>query len=336
MKVERPTEVAIRTYRYLRMGMVAAIALIGVSVALEMLDSSGCFQQSFSAYYYTPARGVFAGALIAIALGMIAVLGSTPVEDAFLNLGGLLAPIVAFVPSGSANYCSVVGPGGKELDKLQSTDTAQQRADGVVANARAAIDNNVAALLWVVGFALVGLVFVSFLRKERGFKAKLPREGVYILSYLLASLFWVVAFVSFWQFTDKFYAWAHFTAAVLLFVCIFIVVLNNAYDRAVKRGPGPGRSRKLPALPRRLSTALWDRYGMLALAMVLSVIFVVTVGPSQFPDHRTLVIEALLIGLFGIFWVLQTIELRRHGLRVRTATSEETQADTTSSPADGG
>ena len=340
MREERPGDVAVRTYLYLRLGMVAAIILIGVSVLLEMWGSSGCFQKSFSAYYYTPARGVFVGGLVAVALGMIVVWGSSVVEDAFLNLGGLLVPIVAFVPTGSATYCSVVGPAGNELDELSSKATAQRTADQVVTSAQAAIDNNVAALLWVVGIALIALivlVLASFLRTDGGFNAKLPRQRVYVFSYVLASLFWLATFVIYWKFRDEFYAGAHFTAAVLLFACIFIVVLANAFERVGKLPPDEGALTWLRMLPKRLWMALRDRYGLVVLGMVVSVIFVVTVGPSLFPDHRTLVIEALLFGLFGLFWVLQTVELRKDGLRVVTTTSEgtATHANTTSQAAGG-
>ena len=55
---------------------------------------------SVSAYYYTPAQAFFVGGLIGLGACMIALKGTNPVEDVFLNLGGVFAVIVALVPTG--------------------------------------------------------------------------------------------------------------------------------------------------------------------------------------------------------------------------------------------
>ena len=116
MRYEEPPQVALKTYRYLRLGMVAVLAALAISVVLELWNTSGCLQRSISAYYYTPTHAVFVGALVALALAMITLLGNTPIEDAFLNLAGLFAPVVAFVPTSDANYCSLLTPLGVSLD----------------------------------------------------------------------------------------------------------------------------------------------------------------------------------------------------------------------------
>jgi hypothetical protein len=56
-------------------------------------------QESISAYYFTPTHSIFVGGLVAIGVALIAVKGSTDLEDALLNVAGVLAPIVAFVPT---------------------------------------------------------------------------------------------------------------------------------------------------------------------------------------------------------------------------------------------
>ena len=62
-----------------------------------------------SAYYYTPAQAIFVGALIGLAACMIALKGTTPVEDVFLNLGGVFAAVVAIVPTArDADYQAAV------------------------------------------------------------------------------------------------------------------------------------------------------------------------------------------------------------------------------------
>jgi hypothetical protein len=87
-----------KTYRYLRLALVALVALIMTAVALEW-GRTHCLQTSISAYYYTPARSIFVGSLVAIGVALIAIRGRSDGEDALLNLAGMLAPVVAFVPT---------------------------------------------------------------------------------------------------------------------------------------------------------------------------------------------------------------------------------------------
>jgi hypothetical protein len=109
---------AIKTYRYLRISMVGAVALLGVSVVIERTNVD-CWQTSVSAYYYTPVRSVFVGVLMAIGLCLIVIKGSTPWEDATLNAAGMLAPVVAVVPTTDVGVCWSQSPG-----RLPSTTTA--------------------------------------------------------------------------------------------------------------------------------------------------------------------------------------------------------------------
>ena len=47
----------IKTYRYLRIGMIGAVVLLAASIGIER-SKVDCWQTSISAYYYTPARAV--------------------------------------------------------------------------------------------------------------------------------------------------------------------------------------------------------------------------------------------------------------------------------------
>ena len=115
------------TYRYLRLSMVLLTLVLAVSVVIESVRSRAVLD-SISAYYYTPAQGVFVGALVAIGIGLIALRGRTEVEDVALNLAGMFAPAVAFVPT----------PQGRPADF-----------------STAGIDNNMPALLVGGGVAVV-------------------------------------------------------------------------------------------------------------------------------------------------------------------------------------
>ena len=99
----------IKTYRYLRLAMVTMLVLLGAGVLIERFDNAaGCFQPSISDYYYTPAQAVFVAGLVTIGICMIALKGSTEWEDILLNLGGMLAPVVAFVPTPQGATCASV------------------------------------------------------------------------------------------------------------------------------------------------------------------------------------------------------------------------------------
>ncbi|MGK2876413.1 MAG: hypothetical protein ACSLEW_12360 [Nocardioides sp.] len=92
-----PVPAAVTTYRYLRSALLALLAAIGTSIGIETVRDG--WQTSLSAYYYTPAGPVFVGALCAIGVCLIALRGFTDAEDVCLNLAGISAPMVAFVPT---------------------------------------------------------------------------------------------------------------------------------------------------------------------------------------------------------------------------------------------
>ena len=96
--VVEPRQAAIETYRYLRVGIVALALLLALAVVGEIVVGDAGLLGSISAYYFTPVRDVFVGVLVALGLGLIVIRGRG-VEDVLLNLAGMLAPVVAFVPT---------------------------------------------------------------------------------------------------------------------------------------------------------------------------------------------------------------------------------------------
>jgi len=86
----------IKTWRYLRLAIVTLVLGLAAAVIWEWhLAPHECLQQSISAYFYTPARGMFTGALIGIGVCLICIRGTTNAEDTALNLAGIFAPLVA-------------------------------------------------------------------------------------------------------------------------------------------------------------------------------------------------------------------------------------------------
>jgi hypothetical protein len=266
----------IKTYRYLRIAMVSLVITLAAAVAHEMFEKNGdCFQTSISAYWYTPAQAIFVGTLIAIGVCMIALKGNTEWEDIFLNIAGMLAPVVALVPTPGSGKCATV-----------LVDSAETRA---------AVENNITAL-FVVG--VVGwLVALFFARKDRTPGSK-SAYGLAVAAVLLvAGIVWFEK--GFESFLDN----AHYTAALTMFGFIVLVVVWNAWQYAVRLAPTPGRS------------GYANRYAAIAVLMVGSAVAMGGYAWVAGWDHAVLWIEGVLITLFATFWLVQTRELWGEGVR---------------------
>ena len=295
---------ALRTYSLLRMGMVAVVVSLGVSVLFEVSRSSGCAQRSISAYYYTPVHAVFVGVLVTMGVCLVALKGNTDGEDVLMNLAGMLAPVVAFVPTSDANFCGI-------------SNASQQAANGdptqLVLVAHQAIDNNIRTLGVIIAVALIGVVpavvtdsgWAALLRKKPG---PWYRDVTFCVPYGLAVALWLIGAGVFAWGRDTFYHHAHMWSATTLFAFVIIVVCASAWDKREDWQKGGGK----PDANRRWM--LW--YGGIAGLMIVAAIVIPVVGKAAsgwIGDHWVLLIEATLIGLFGVFWVLQTIDRRDEG-----------------------
>src|SRR4051794_16207326 len=74
-----------RTYRVLRLALAMMALAILVAMVIERSRAPG-WETSISAYYYTAARPIFIGAMIAIGGFLISIKGRTNIEDISLNL----------------------------------------------------------------------------------------------------------------------------------------------------------------------------------------------------------------------------------------------------------
>jgi hypothetical protein len=252
---------------------------LGAAVAHEALDVAGdCLKSSISAYYYSPVRGFFVSALMAIGVCLVCLQGSTALEDALLNLAGMLAPVVALVPTPyEANNC----PSASRNDHSSSPDVA----------------NNMTALLVLGGIALVVTIALAARNGE-------SRE--IWLGILGAVLLWAATAAVFVASRGLFERKAHYAAAIVMFLAIIVVVSINALHfgrRELAQGDGAGRG------------VYANRYAVIAVSMVVSVAVVLTWKWTAGFEHWVLAIEAALIALFAAFWVAQTAELWNRGLR---------------------
>lgn len=261
---------ALRTWRYLRLAMVAVVVAIGVAVLHEHLHTHPrCFQPSISAYYYTPARNVLVGGLVTIGVCLYCLRGAGDVDDVLLNLAGVLAPLVAFVPIPDTGTCATVLAG-----------TAGRATD---------VATDVTALL-AVDAAALALVAVLHLFGSPG-GGRVGRVG-----YGVAVLLWLLATGTFLLARPTFLHLAHYVAAVLMFTAILGVVVLTALRAA-------------PAsTPRRMR----NRYGLIAALMVGAAVVSGVAGLLHWA-YWIIVLEAALIVLFAVFWVLQTVQGWRAG-----------------------
>jgi hypothetical protein len=269
---------AVKTYRYVRLSMIALVLGLAAAVVVERLKvHPGCFQHSISAYYYTPVRGMFVGGLLGISVCLVALRGNNDLEDALLNLAGMLAPVVALVPTPNQGSCS--------------------SSPGAGGDRTANVYNNMTALFVLGAVGLVATVWL--LAKEDA-----PPRSHWVGAAFAITL-WVAAVLVFAFARDFFLRNAHYTAAITMFAGIFAVVVRNAL----------GFHRKQVAKGEPTPPPYANRYAVIAGLMVAGAgamaVWNLTVGW----DHAVLFIEGTLIALFGTFWVIQTEELWDGGVR---------------------
>lgn len=267
---------AITTYRYLRIGMIGLVVMLGVSILLERAEVD-CWQTSVSAYYYTPVRALLVGGLLAVGFALVVIAGRGPLEDTFLNAAGMFAPLVAVVPTTDVGACWSVPP------FPPPTTPDGSPAKWVVAN----IDNNVAALL-IAGLLglVVAAVIASITNRD---PLAVVRVGTPLMRLgLLAALVFLLVVGAAFLFWDDFDTRAHGISAVAMFVMLAGVVALNVRTHA-RHG---GRTWCLVA------------YTLILVGMVGTAVVVWIVGGT----HAVLVLETVEILLFALFWAVQTVE----------------------------
>lgn len=147
------------------------------------------------------------------------------------------------------------------------------------------VGNNMVALLVVGAVALLVVAWLVLREPD-------PPRGV---GWLAAFALWLVAVLFFAFDRPLFLKQAHNVAAVAMFLFILGVVVANALDAAGD--------------PKR------NAYGVIAMLMVASILAFVVLWLAGLWLHRVFAIEAAMIGLFAVFWVIQTKELWHEGLR---------------------
>jgi len=275
-----------KTYRYLRIGVIGAVVVLGVSILIEWSNVGfDCYQRSISAYYYTPVRAIFIGTMIVVGVALIVYKGRSPWEDTCLNFAGMLAPVVAIAPTTDVGTCWSVRPIPLPV-----------RANGTLARwVHVNIDNNFYTLL-IAG--ALGLLLSFFLVIAVNWKSgtpvmermqapvtKVDRETwiSLVVSAMVLIAGW--ALIVNW---GGFYTQAHGWAAVIFFFFLGLAVVINAR-----------------AHWERQRTLFWV-YIAIAAGMIAGFIVIPLVRVGG--DHTVFWLEAWEILMFATYWIWQTVE----------------------------
>lgn len=281
MALQRPkplrSQDVIKTYRYLRIGMIGAVGLLAASIAIER-SKVDCWQTSISAYYYTPVRAIFVGTMIAVGLSLIVYKGRNSWEDVSLNFAGMFAPVVAVAPTTDVGNCWSIPP-----DPLPVNEDGSL-ADWVIIN----VDNNFYALLIAGGVGLavaagIAMVVNRSVRAPLAVGERGTRVSLAITGMLLFFGWWLI------QNWDDFNIRAHGYAAVLMFVFLVGAIVAKVVEHWNERD----------------EVWFWV-YAAIAALMVLGGILIPTT--RIFGDHTVFALEAYEIAFFAIYWSVQTAE----------------------------
>ncbi len=271
------------TYRNLRLGIAATVVLIGVAVTLVTIDDGVLV--SISAYYYTPARNVLVGALVAAALGMLALSGRG-VQRALLDAAALFAPLIALVPTLLTPSKS---PGAAD-------DVCGAAATCTPSTVLPDVEIGVWTYLIVGTGAVVVAIVVASVRAEREGWAAVRSL---VPSFAIAIAVLVVVFVAWTAQREAFLASTHLAASVVFFGLIAGVAVANAIE------PADHPTWRFPA-------ALRVAYWVIAVALVVDLLGLIVVVGSGLAVEVTpsplFVGEAIALGLFVVFWVVQSVQ----------------------------
>lgn len=280
-----PGPETVTTYRYVRLSIIGVVVLLFAALAVAIARDDWAVGPSISAYYYGPVRSVLVGSLVAAAFLLVAVRGRPGLEDALLNLGGMVLPVVAFIPT------PVVS--GDCLDASPCVPSS------VVPDVEVSI--SALLLLGLPGLAVAALAVLA----RRAGRSPNPLPS----GFVGAVVVWAVVAVWFgptsdWPLRPSLFELGHYVAAVVLFAMIVAVVAINA-RRTDRAADVAGRSLSFTMV-----------YIIIAVAMAAVLVAAVLVWWTGQPAGSSLLfwVEAALLSLFAIFWAVQTVEYWNAGL----------------------
>lgn len=281
---------SIQTYRYVRAAIIGSMLLLFISLVLQVGADGGVVKGSISEYYYWPVRGILVGTLITTGVAVVAIKGRPGLEDTALNLVGMLAPLVALVPTPLLPFDEATCREGVERC--------------IPAEFLPGVLNNVSALL-LLGAPL--LVFAWWTAVAAGRCDGATRVGLAAATALWTAVGLWFGPTSTWPLRESFMMWSHYAAAIAMFGLIIVVVWYNALRTDCHFHVARMRVSYRPVYVVIAAT--------MALALLVSlIIFFATDQASRRSSTVLFWLEAVLLVLFVVFWIAQTVEFWKQGL----------------------
>ena len=278
------------TYDYLRLGVLALVTLLAVSVGYEFV-ANDTHLGSISAYYFTPARSMFVGALIGVGVALVAIKGRDRLlEDVMLNVAGMLAPVVALIPAAVAEGTIV---------NDQPVDCPTPKTSCVPSTFEPGITNGAWTLGIVGAIVLAAVIALTVADRRVGWGTTNQKQATVGLAIAVLVYVGFLALDVLWH--DTYVQWGHYVAAVPLFLALAYVAVSNALQPKGDARPATMRGHEVD----------W-RYALIAVAMIAALVvaavyFLATLGdPAGRWEYWVFAIELALLVPFAAFWMLQT------------------------------
>ena len=297
-----PVTTGRRTHRYLRLSLVLIVFALVVAVVLQCIVVSWTpFAvgwrplPSVSHAYYTPARDVFVGALIATSVVLLALSGRGRATT-LLDLCAIFVPLIAIVPTGIAP--TPVGPAGI-ADALVTGDAS---CPGSVECIPAELVGDAKAGVAVYALTVTAVVVTTAVIRARTRTPNRAAVFVSVVALVTAAVLSALAFVP--TLSDRFPLnfWPvpsiHFVVTLAFFALFAAVPLLYA--------GGPLDASETPPSPRQRTVYRWIS-GLLIvdlLFLVIAVAFRQVFGETP----AVLIGELIALILFATFWWVQTFQ----------------------------
>lgn len=268
-----------RTHRYLRLALVVLVLALLTSVVIEIVRT-GVVLPSISHYFYTPARNVFVGCLIAVSVALLTLSGRDT-ETVLLDVAAVFAPLIALVPTGYDD----------DPDALQPQ--CPKDADCLPASYLPDVHNGVITYAIIVA-AVVAVAVTVRAAQRRPLRGTLIAGGTaVVVAALLLALAFAPGLSDGFPFNDALPISIHFAVTVAFFLSFAAVPVVHAL--------APSRDGGRPLAP-------WQRAIYLAVPALLVLDLVLLFALMEVWPWVTFWGEGVALTLFALFWLVQTIE----------------------------
>lgn len=269
-----------RTHRYLRLALVGLVLALLTSVVVEVVRT-GVVLPSISHYFYTPARNVFVGCLVAVSLALLTLSGRD-LEAVFLDIAAIFAPLIALVPTGYDDAPDAIA--------LQCPKDAECLPAAYLPD----VHNGVITYAIVMALVVATAVTLRVIEHRRIRTTLLVGAiGIHVAELLLVLAF-VPGISRGFPFNDVLPISIHFAVTAAFFLAFAAVPLVNAlrrHEESSERPPAP-----------------WQRAVYLAVPVLLVLDLVLLFTLMTVWPWIVFWGEAVALLLFALFWLVQTIE----------------------------